>query len=189
MGHICFNFAGVGVLVAAGRCNALRAGMQYHRALLHQWVRAPAVTPYTRRALDTFVQRQTQGVGLGVTRFACRVQRVTMSSSSGLEQQLRELVASQPVVVFSKSWCGFCAQVKSLMQELQAPARIIELDELGNDGLELQNLLYAWTGQRTVPNVFIGGKHIGGCSETMEAYERGELVTLIKEAKRKSEVQ
>jgi len=31
------------------------------------------------------------------------------------------------------------------------------------DGSEVQSALAEWTGQRTVPNVFIGGKHIGGC--------------------------
>ena len=31
------------------------------------------------------------------------------------------------------------------------------------DGPELQDALKEWTGQRTVPNVFINGKHIGGC--------------------------
>lgn len=31
------------------------------------------------------------------------------------------------------------------------------------DGSEIQSALAEWTGQRTVPNVFIGGKHIGGC--------------------------
>lgn len=31
------------------------------------------------------------------------------------------------------------------------------------DGTQVQSALAEWTGQRTVPNVFIGGKHIGGC--------------------------
>lgn len=31
------------------------------------------------------------------------------------------------------------------------------------DGSEIQAALAQWTGQRTVPNVFIGGNHIGGC--------------------------
>lgn len=34
------------------------------------------------------------------------------------------------------------------------------------DGVEIQSALAEWTGQRTVPNVFIGGKHIGGCDGT-----------------------
>lgn len=32
-----------------------------------------------------------------------------------------------------------------------------------DDGSEVQAALAEWTGQRTVPNVFVGGKHIGGC--------------------------
>jgi len=31
------------------------------------------------------------------------------------------------------------------------------------DGSDIQGALAQWTGQRTVPNVFIGGNHIGGC--------------------------
>lgn len=31
------------------------------------------------------------------------------------------------------------------------------------DGSEIQSALAEWTGQKTVPNVFIGGTHIGGC--------------------------
>jgi glutaredoxin 3 len=31
------------------------------------------------------------------------------------------------------------------------------------DGADMQSALAQWTGQRTVPNVFINGKHIGGC--------------------------
>ena len=31
------------------------------------------------------------------------------------------------------------------------------------DGSEVQAALAEWTGQKTVPNVFVGGKHIGGC--------------------------
>jgi glutaredoxin len=107
-------------------------------------------------------------------------------AASDIEQRLRVIVATHPVVVFSKTWCGFCAQVKSLFRELGVPARVIELDDLGNEGLLLQDALYSWTGQRTVPNVFVGGKHIGGCSDTLEAYERGELQSWIEEAKQKS---
>jgi len=32
-----------------------------------------------------------------------------------------------------------------------------------DDGSEIQSALAEWTGQKTVPNVFIGGNHIGGC--------------------------
>lgn len=36
-------------------------------------------------------------------------------------------------------------------------------DPFAGDGSHIQSALAEWTGQRTVPNVFIGGNHIGGC--------------------------
>uniref|UniRef100_A0A6N2MJ69 Uncharacterized protein n=1 Tax=Salix viminalis TaxID=40686 RepID=A0A6N2MJ69_SALVM len=39
-----------------------------------------------------------------------------------------------------------------------------------------------WTGQRTVPNVFIGGNHIGGCDQTTGLHQEGKLVPLLTDA-------
>ncbi|XP_044967135.1 glutaredoxin-C6-like isoform X2 [Hordeum vulgare subsp. vulgare] len=78
----------------------------------------------------------------------------------------KEIVASAPVVVFSKSYCPFCVQVKKLFTQLGASFKAIELDT-ESDGPEMQSALAEWTGQRTVPNVFINGKHIGGCDDTL----------------------
>ncbi|KAL2943150.1 Glutaredoxin-C6 [Bienertia sinuspersici] len=50
------------------------------------------------------------------------------------------------------------------------------------DGSEVQAALAQWTGQRTVPNVFVGGNHIGGCDETMAKHKEGKLVPLLTEA-------
>ncbi|KAL0450685.1 UNVERIFIED_CONTAM: Glutaredoxin [Sesamum latifolium] len=74
----------------------------------------------------------------------------------------KELVSTNPVVVFSKTFCPFCVTVKELLTKLGVSFKAIELDKEG-DGSEIQSALAEWTGQRTVPNVFIGGKHIGGC--------------------------
>ena len=56
---------------------------------------------------------------------------------------------------------------------------IIELDE-ESDGADIQNYLFEKTGQRTVPNIFIGGKHIGGSSDLSSLEGSGELQKLIK---------
>ncbi|CAA2956015.1 glutaredoxin [Olea europaea subsp. europaea] len=74
----------------------------------------------------------------------------------------KQIVNSNPAVVFSKTYCGYCKRVKQLFSQLNATYKVIELDE-ESDGDEIQMALAEWTGQRTVPNVFIGGKHIGGC--------------------------
>ena len=39
---------------------------------------------------------------------------------------------------------------------------------------------YVYTGQRTVPNVFVGGKHLGGCDKTLEAISTGEFQKMLK---------
>ncbi|KAJ0789175.1 putative thioredoxin-disulfide reductase [Helianthus annuus] len=80
-----------------------------------------------------------------------------------------------------KTWCGYCKSVKKLFSELNVSYKVIELDEEG-DGGEIQSTLKEWTGQSIVPNVFIGGKHIGGSDDIMEKHQAGKLVPLLTEA-------
>ena len=47
------------------------------------------------------------------------------------------------------------------------------------NGPAIQDKLQELTGQRTVPNVFIHGKHIGGADNTMKLHEEGKLMELI----------
>ncbi|WMV36170.1 hypothetical protein MTR67_029555 [Solanum verrucosum] len=58
-----------------------------------------------------------------------------------------------------------------------------DLIDLGPQGPQLQKVLERLTGQHTVPNVFIGAKHIGGCTDTIKLYRKGELESLLSEAK------
>lgn len=50
---------------------------------------------------------------------------------------------------------------------------------MGEQGTAIQAYLLQKTGQRTVPNVFIGQKHIGGSDTLNELHEQGELVKLL----------
>ncbi|XP_010037548.2 glutaredoxin [Eucalyptus grandis] len=93
----------------------------------------------------------------------------------------KEIVSSTAVVVFSKTYCGYCNRVKQLFTQLGAAYKVLELDE-ERDGSEIQMALAEWTGQRTVPNVFIGGKHIGGCDKVLEMHRAGTLTPLLMDA-------
>eukprot|EP00871_Galdieria_phlegrea_P005125 jgi/Galph1/5613/GphlegSOOS_G4288.1 len=94
-------------------------------------------------------------------------------SSENIEK-VKEYVAAAFVVIFSKSWCPFCDRVKILFKQLKVPFKVIELDE-ERDGTALQKALYELTGQRTVPNVFINGTHVGGCDQVLQLERKGEL--------------
>lgn len=68
------------------------------------------------------------------------------------------------VAIFTKPGCPFCAKAKALLREKETPYEEIVL---GKDASTVA--VRAITGKTTVPQVFIGGKHIGG-SEELEAY-------------------
>jgi glutaredoxin 3 len=58
-------------------------------------------------------------------------------------------------------------------------AKVIELDDM-KDGDEMQRELHKLSGQRTVPNVFINGKHLGGNDDTQVAARSGKLEEMLK---------
>ncbi|KAH7517475.1 monothiol glutaredoxin-S10 isoform X2 [Ziziphus jujuba] len=114
------------------------------------------------------------------------VQSMASSFGSRLEESVKKTVAENPVVVYSKTWCSYSSEVKTLLKRLDVEPLVIELDELGPQGPQIQKVLERLTGQHTVPNVFIGGKHIGGCTDTLKLYRKGELVPLMSEASAKN---
>ncbi|KAH9776230.1 glutaredoxin-C1 [Citrus sinensis] len=85
----------------------------------------------------------------------------------------KEIVSSNPVVVFSKTYCGYCTTVKELLKQLGTSFKVVELD-IESDGSKIQAALAEWTGQRTVPNVFIGA--------VVEKHQGGKLVPLLRDA-------
>ena len=83
------------------------------------------------------------------------------------------------MVVFSKTYCGFCSSTKGLFEKLGVDAKIIELDVMGSEGAAVQDALVEMTGQRSVPNVFIKGQHIGGNDDTQAAARSGKLQEML----------
>ena len=62
---------------------------------------------------------------------------------------------------------------------MKVDAEVIELDKT-QGGDVIQKELYKLTGQRSVPNVFVGGKHVGGNDDTQAAAKSGKLQELLK---------
>ena len=119
-------------------------------------------------------------------------------SVAAAKTKAQKIIDENSVVVFSKSYCPYCRASKSLLAELGAKPYVLELDQVGmffsilslwcrwrlisgiEDGQDIQNALQELTNQRTVPNIFINKKHIGGNSDLQAI--RGELPNLLKEA-------
>jgi glutaredoxin 3 len=105
--------------------------------------------------------------------------RAVVLMASQLEADIQQTTADNAVVVYSKSWCPYCAQTKALFDSMGQPYTAIELDEC-QDGDKLQAALLEMTQQRTVPNVFVGGQHLGGNDDTQQAARSGKLAELLK---------
>ncbi|KAG9140985.1 hypothetical protein Leryth_012569 [Lithospermum erythrorhizon] len=91
-----------------------------------------------------------------------QIRELSEKSGCGLEERIKKIISDNPVVVYSKTYCP-----------LDVEAQVIELDQLGDEGLEMLKVLKRLTDQHTVPNVFI---------ETLKLYKEGELEDLLAEA-------
>ncbi|EEF34694.1 glutaredoxin-C4 [Ricinus communis] len=91
---------------------------------------------------------------------------------------VKKTISSHKIVIFSKSYCPYCKRAKAVFKQLNQIPHVVELDER-DDGQNIQDALSKIVGRRTVPQVFIDGKHIGGSDDTVEAYESGELADLL----------
>ncbi|KAL7535529.1 hypothetical protein ACHAXR_006548 [Thalassiosira sp. AJA248-18] len=87
-------------------------------------------------------------------------------------------IASNDVVVFSKSYCPYCTTTKNLFNSMGIDAKVIELNQ-HDKGADIQGSLLAISGQRTVPNVFVKGEHLGGNDDAHAAARSGKLQEML----------
>ena len=109
---------------------------------------------------------------------ARRIYAAASIDGGSLDAYIDEQLASGDVVVFSKTWCPYCAETKALLDAKGAPYSVVELD-LRPDGAALQSALAARTGQRTVPSTFVRGAHVGGNDAVQAAARSGFLDALL----------
>jgi len=84
-----------------------------------------------------------------------------------------------PVVMFALTWCEFCWSIRKLFDRAGIAYRSIDIDapalqKNAMDG-EIRKALRARIGSPTIPQVFVGGRHVGGCTDTLAAWKDGSL--------------
>ena len=94
--------------------------------------------------------------------------------------------STRPVVMFAFEWCEFCWSVRKLFKAFGIPYRSVDLDSAeyrkGNWGGQIRVALRERTGVPTIPRIFVGNHHIGGCTETFDAFNGGRLQMLLRES-------
>jgi glutaredoxin 3 len=80
------------------------------------------------------------------------------------------------VLMYSTAWCGYCQRARNLLDRKGVPVREIKIDEeVGAREVMLQKA----GGRRTVPQIFIGDRHVGGYDDLAALDRAGELDRLL----------
>ncbi len=98
-------------------------------------------------------------------------------------ERIQSAVSSNKIMIFMKGTanfpqCGFSAATVQVFEELGVP---FETADVLTDP-ELRDAIKRFTNWPTIPQVFIGGKFVGGCDIVREMYESGELQSLLESA-------
>lgn len=89
--------------------------------------------------------------------------------------------APAKVVVYSTLLCPYCHRAKALLRK--KGVAFTEID-VGMDPVKRAEMVNLAHGRQTVPQIFIGGKHVGGCDDLHDLDDQGKLDLLLDEATR-----
>lgn len=83
------------------------------------------------------------------------------------------------VVMYSTNFCGYCQRARGLLERKGVEFQEIKVDEVAG---EREIMLKRSGGRRTVPQIFIGERHVGGYDDLAALDRAGELDKLLNPA-------
>lgn len=81
-----------------------------------------------------------------------------------------------PVTIYTKSWCPYCSAAKQLLAKKGVAFAEIEIT---GKAAERSEMLARSGGRTTVPQIFVGSRHVGGFDDLDALDRRGELDPLL----------
>jgi len=87
-------------------------------------------------------------------------------------------VTQPTVTVYTSSWCPYCQRAMGLLTQKKVVFEEINVE----DDVKVREQMIARSNRNTVPQIFIGDKHVGGCDDLFELDRSGELDRLIQGA-------
>ncbi len=85
----------------------------------------------------------------------------------------------QPVKMYTTAVCPYCVQAKRILHAKGVETiQEIRVDNQPQERIAMMEL----TGRRTVPQIFIGSTHVGGCDDLMALDSQGGLLPLLNAA-------
>jgi len=79
------------------------------------------------------------------------------------------------VVMYTTGWCPYCERARKLLAVKNVPFDEINVESQPEKRAEMHNR----SGRRTVPQIFIGDQHVGGCDDLHALEDAGKLDGLL----------
>jgi glutaredoxin 3 len=79
------------------------------------------------------------------------------------------------IEIYTRSWCGFCARAKHLLESKGVAFTDIDVEVEDR----VQEMIQRANGGRSVPQIFIDGKHVGGCDDLYALDAAGKLDPML----------
>ncbi|KAI8894989.1 glutaredoxin-1 [Globomyces pollinis-pini] len=92
---------------------------------------------------------------------------------------VNQAIKTERVLIFSKSYCPYCAKAKALLTKNNLDFTSYELDKR-SDGSQIQDYLFTLNNQKTVPSIYINQTHVGGSDDLTKAFQNGTVKKLLK---------
>ncbi len=80
------------------------------------------------------------------------------------------------IEIYTQPWCGFCARALNLLSKKGAAFQEIEAP---HGSAERSQAVERSGGRTTVPQIFIDGRHVGGCDDLMALERSGKLDAML----------
>jgi glutaredoxin 3 len=85
-------------------------------------------------------------------------------------------MSPRKIVMYVTGWCPYCARARALLEDKGAAVEEIDVEAMPDARKEM----LARSGRSTVPQIFIGDDHVGGCDDLLALDEAGRLDPLLK---------
>jgi glutaredoxin 3 len=82
------------------------------------------------------------------------------------------------ITVYATSWCPYCSRARALLDAKGVSYTLIDIEQ--SEALRAEMITRSQ--RRTVPQIFIGERHVGGCDDLHALDARGELEPLLRGA-------
>jgi len=86
-------------------------------------------------------------------------------------------MAELKIVMYSTGWCPYCSRARELLKSKGVDFEEIDVDARPEARTEMMALS---GGRRSVPQIFVGATHVGGCDDLHALEDSGRLDTLLK---------